>query len=330
MKKALAFISLAVLALSSCQTIVNTARTADTQSDIKSITVADLKVADKRVTATIDPVSKELRKAGERNVKQAVEAKALEMAGDADILLEPRYVMTKKSGFLSGKKITSVSVSGRPAWYQNFRTLNDSVWSNAAFRGVAPVYKEYSKEEPNPYDFIAPAFFEPKEEAFRYRGFKAYTDLYIGGGNYEEDGNSNIGKEIPIAAMATASYGYQFGPYFYLGLGTGINFKKLEKKDPYKYLPIFWDLRFNASRSVNTWYAGLKFGTALSLDNYHQADVEESLLIIPSVGYSFGNLNIGAYFMHNAYKVKSNKWSSGYGKSNVIINTWGVNLGLRL
>jgi hypothetical protein len=34
--------------------------------------------------------------------------------------------------------------------------------------------------------------------------------------------------------------------------------------------------------------------------------------------------------MHNAYKVKSNKWSSGYGKSNVIINTWGVNLGLRL
>ena len=209
MKKALAFISLAVLALSSCQTIVNTARTADTQSDIKSITVADLKVADKRVTATIDPVSKELRKAGERNVKQAVEAKALEMAGDADILLEPRYVMTKKSGFLSGKKITSVSVSGRPAWYQNFRTLNDSVWSNAAFRGVAPVYKEYSKEEPNPYDFIAPAFFEPKEEAFRYRGFKAYTDLYIGGGNYEEDGNSNIDKEIPIAAMATASYGYQ-------------------------------------------------------------------------------------------------------------------------
>jgi hypothetical protein len=154
--------------------------------------------------------------------------------------------------------------------------------------------------------------------------------LYIGGGNYEEDGNSNIDKEIPIAAMATASYGYQFGPYFYLGLGTGINFKKLEKKDPYKYLPIFWDLRFNASRSVNTWYAGLKFGTALSLDNYHQADVEESLLIIPSVGYSFGNLNIGAYFMHNAYKVKSNKWSSGYGKSNVIINTWGVNLGLRL
>ena len=333
MKKALAFFSLAVLALSSCQTMVKTARTANAQSDIKSITVADLKVADKRVTATIDPVTKDLRKAGEKNVRQAVEAKALEMAGGADILLEPRYVMTKKSGLFRGKRITSISVSGRPAWYQNFRTLDDSVWSNPAFRGIAPVYSEKSKGKStmfaqNPINFI-----QTKEPAFRHRGFQMYSDLYIGGGNYE-DKNKNSGSkykdDVSLEGMATASFGYQFGPYFYLGAGTGFHLKKLKDSDtPLKYVPVFYDLRFNASRSVNTWYVGTKIGTNISIDNYHNSDVESSILVIPSLGYSIGNLNVGIYFMHSEYKVKSSSSWSSY-KSKVNINTWGINLGLRL
>ena len=129
MKKALALFSLAALVLTSCQTIVKTAKTIDAQSDIKSITVADLRVSEKRVTATIDPVTSDLRRGGDLNLKRAVEAMALEKGGNADVLLEPRYVVKKHRGFFRSK-ITYISVSGRPAFYENYRTLNDSVWNN--------------------------------------------------------------------------------------------------------------------------------------------------------------------------------------------------------
>ena len=334
MKKALAFLSLAVLALSSCQTVVNTARTVDAQSDIKSITVADLKVADKRVTATIDPVSKDLRKGGEKNVRQAVEAKALEMAGDADVLLEPRYVVTKKSGLFTGKKITSISVSGRPAWYENFRTLDDSVWSNAAFRGIAPVYGEkFKKTSISPYGVAASGFNNQKEIAFRHRGWRAYCDLFVGGGN------SEIGKDkrdVSISGLFTASLGYQFGPYFYLGLGSGFGMNKLKNVDtPCNYVPIFYDLRFNASRSVNTWYLNLKFGAGMPVGNYvdHLDKVKQPIFVSPSIGYNMGNLSIGIYAIHNEFEGKYKYYyyygSSSKSKIDYNFTTWGVNLGVR-
>lgn len=336
MKKALAFLSLAVLALSSCQTVVNTARTADTQSDIKSITVADLKVADQRVTATIDPVAKDLRKAGEKNVKQAVEAKALEMAGGADVLLDPRYVITQKSGLFTGKKITSITVSGRPAWYQNFRTLDDSVWSNPTFRGIAPVYVRKSGSGRSNV-FGAKNFREMKEPAFRHRGFKIYTDLYIGGGQADFDAKNGGGpgthkEDVELAPMLTASFGYQFGPYFYLGFFTGFQMNKIKNWDtPYNHVPVGYDLRFNLSRSVNTWYAGLKMGGAIPANHDSEVDkTEDQILVIPSIGYSWGNFNLGIYFMHNEYEMKYKYYGWSSSKMKYTFETWGVNVGLRL
>ena len=328
MKKALAFLSLAVLALSSCQTMVKTARTADTQSDIKSITVADLKVADQRVTATIDPVGKDLRKAGDKNVKQAVEAKALEMAGGADVLLDPRYVITQKSGLFTGKKITSITVSGRPAWYQNFRTLDDSVWSNPTFRGIAPVYVRKSGSSRSNI-LGASSFREEKEPVFRHRGFKGYMDFYFGGGQAEID---NHDEDVSFAPMITASYGYQFGPYFYLGFFTGFQMNKIKDWDtPYNFVPVGYDMRFNLSRSANTWYAGLKFGAAIPTNHDTNVDkTEDQILVIPSLGYSWGNFNLGIYYMHNEYERKYRRYSRGASKADFKFDTWGINVGLRL
>ena len=83
MKKLLCFFTLALFTFSSCETLEKTATTANISSDTKSATLADLKVGE-RVTATMD-VSKEIRRGGLNNIKQAVEAQALKEGGNADL-----------------------------------------------------------------------------------------------------------------------------------------------------------------------------------------------------------------------------------------------------
>ncbi|MBQ2362025.1 MAG: hypothetical protein II287_00255, partial [Bacteroidaceae bacterium] len=53
--------------------------------------------------------------------------------GNADLLVEPQFVISMKRG-LFRKKVKSVTVSGRPAKYKNFRSLSDDVWTNKIFR----------------------------------------------------------------------------------------------------------------------------------------------------------------------------------------------------
>lgn len=128
--KKLFFACVAVLAFTSCSTSVSyTATTGKSAASLLSATVADLEVSPERVTATITP-SKAIQRGGEENVKQAVEQEALK-GTKADLLVDPEFTITR-SGFK--KKITSITVSGRPAKFKNFRSLNDSVWCNPVFR----------------------------------------------------------------------------------------------------------------------------------------------------------------------------------------------------
>lgn len=122
----------AALAFVSCSTVTNTARTESAPYAMYNATVADLDVAPQRIIHTIHP-AKAIRKAGVDNCKAACIQEALKENGNADLLVEPHFVITKKRS-LFGEKITSVTVSGRPAKYKNFRSLPDSVWTNKAFR----------------------------------------------------------------------------------------------------------------------------------------------------------------------------------------------------
>ncbi|MDE6159473.1 MAG: hypothetical protein K2F69_05195 [Bacteroidaceae bacterium] len=125
-------LSTGVLALASCTTITKTASDVDVPSSLYSATVADLEVSPERVTYTMTP-SKEIQRGGLANVKRAVESEALTKNGNADILVEPEYIISQKKGLFS-KKITSITVTGRPAKYANFHSLSDSVWCNDVFR----------------------------------------------------------------------------------------------------------------------------------------------------------------------------------------------------
>ena len=116
----------------SCSSVTNTARTESVPYAMYNATVADLDVSAERITYTIQP-SKAIRKAGVGNCKAACIQEALKANGNADLLVEPHFVIAKKRS-LFGEKITSVTVSGRPAKYKNFRSLSDDVWTNKVFR----------------------------------------------------------------------------------------------------------------------------------------------------------------------------------------------------
>ena len=131
MKKYFFILFVAMLAVS-CTTTTKTARTESAPYAMYNATVADLEVAPQRISHTIKP-AKEIRKAGLGNCKQACIQEALEKNGNADLLVEPQFVYSMKRT-LFGKKVSSVTVTGRPAKYKNFRSLPDDVWTNEVFR----------------------------------------------------------------------------------------------------------------------------------------------------------------------------------------------------
>ncbi len=132
MKKFFLLLSIAFLAVS-CTTTVKTAKTADPSVQLLSATIADLDVSPERISYTMIP-TKELLRGGEDNVRQAAEHAALEKNGNADVLVGAEYIISKKSRFIFGKEINSITVTGHPAKYVNFRSANDSVWVNSTFR----------------------------------------------------------------------------------------------------------------------------------------------------------------------------------------------------
>ena len=135
MKKNLFLAAVAVIAMVSCTTTVKTAKTTDVPADLLSATVADLEISPNRISYTMSP-SKEIQRAGLGNVKRAAIMEALQ-ANDknADILVEPEFVISMKNNFFT-KRVTSVTVTGRPAKYKGYHSLNDSVWCDPVFRGT--------------------------------------------------------------------------------------------------------------------------------------------------------------------------------------------------
>lgn len=126
-------VALAAISLASCTTTTKTARVESIPYTMFNANVADLQVAD-RVTYTYTP-DKAVRRAGLPNCKMAAISKVLSDNGNADLLVEPQFVVSKRTNFW-GTKITSVTVSGRPAKYVNIHSLSDDIWKDPVFRGV--------------------------------------------------------------------------------------------------------------------------------------------------------------------------------------------------
>lgn len=239
----------AALLLSSCAVTQKTASTAQIPAESHAASVATLKVGE-RVKVEMD-VTKPIRKGGWENIRQAVETKALEAAGGADVLLEPRYVVEKHKG-LFRSKITKVTVSGRPAVYTDFHALPDSVWCNRIYRAgyedmitrdggqpkkyknkikdVAPKSSSNSEEVEESDNFDLYLGNQPYRKQFRKKGFSTHGSFGIGGlyihtkkeanNWFDESDEYGGGKGCALSGMLGA--GYNFNPHWYAGLGVSL------------------------------------------------------------------------------------------------------------
>ncbi len=132
MKKYL-FILAAALMAASCTTTTKTARTESIPYSMYNANVADLQVGE-RVTYTYTP-SKAIQRAGLANCKKAAIAEVLTQNGNADLLVEPQFVVSIYRGLFCSK-VKSITVTGRPAKYVNIHSLPDKVWTDPVFRGM--------------------------------------------------------------------------------------------------------------------------------------------------------------------------------------------------
>lgn len=276
MKRITILLFSSALLLSSCHTLTKTARTAEVGSSLLNATVVDIVPAtEHRITYTLEP-NEALQRGGENNVKQAAEAEALAKYGNADVLLEPQYVITKQQGLLRSK-VTSITVSGRPAYYTNFRTLHDSVWCNPAFRGVYPS-KEFSRVLPfNGNKSPKENRYKSKASTYRSKGWTKEFSVFLG----TEDGDA-------FALGALLNIGYQFNPHLEIGAGIGLDFYDFYFDD----IPLYGNLRLNLSKKKNHPFLEYKLGgDVLDMD----------LLNGFAVGYSLGKTDIAFQCLNYTY-----------------------------
>ena len=318
MKYTISFVALSALVLlSSCITTVKTARTAETSSSIKNATVADLKVTDHRITYTMTP-SKEIQRAGLNNVKQAALQEALTKNGNADVMVEPEFVISMKNNFIFGKEVTSITVTGRPAYYQNFRTLNDSVWATPGFYGQPKMVAASGNKS-----FMAPAkrggvlgaigaklglgksdkseMKVQDESGFRRTGTTFYVN-FVGGKEtttvkYHGNKDTSKGKGY-LGVLGTI--GVQTSPQLFLGIGSGWIYGWDNKT---QLVPIFGDARYFFSPAKSAFFVDFKIGGSMEV---HNSAIKGGVMVAPSIGYSFGSFELAFQYIYQKYKSKYN------------------------
>lgn len=132
MKKTLCLLLIFVaVCTTSCKTIRTTAEYKQPTTFLRNATVADLEVSDTRISFTFQP-SISVRRGGDQNVIKAAIREALRVNGGGDVLVDLDYITVSKPNLIFGfmlSPIREITVSGYPAKYKNFHTLDDSIWA---------------------------------------------------------------------------------------------------------------------------------------------------------------------------------------------------------
>lgn len=325
MKHAISFIALsAVVLLSSCVTTMKTARTAETSTSIKNATVADLKVADQRITYTMSP-TKAVQRAGLSNVKQAAIQEALTLHGNADVMVEPEFVIEKERGLFSSN-ISRITVTGRPAFYQNFRTLPDSVWRKPGFYGQPDVVYVGSTDGDGDDDSDSKrggllgklkgrrAQAQLEDIGWRRSGLGVHLTAMGGYEDWTVNSGSSGGSAVLHDYEGHGAYfgglltvGYNVTPHWFLGVGGGAYWSEYQN---ICNVPVFGNVRFNFSgHKPSTWFLDYKAGVNI-LPN--AKSLKNGVMLAFSVGRDFGPFELALQTMYTQSK---NNGTQYYGKS---------------
>lgn len=124
MKKFLVILCAAACAMTSCSTIRNSATSRSVNAPLAAAVISDLEVSNQKITHTYVP-PKNVRRGGVQNCINSAIKEALAANGNGDVLVETQEAVVVYKG-LFGKKIKSVTVTGYPAKYKNFRSADDA------------------------------------------------------------------------------------------------------------------------------------------------------------------------------------------------------------
>lgn len=322
MLKTLGYLAAATLLLSSCAAELRTSSTVRTQADTRAASVASLRVGE-RVTAEME-VPKSIRKGGWDNVRQAVEAKALEKAGNADVLLNPAYVVEKHR-----RKITKVAVSGRPAYYTDFHRLPDSVWTNPVFRAgfenavnapklatgteaIQALANQSAKprEQKSTKKVVSAEEKLPFRKRVRRTGFSFKVDEGVGLTLNQTIvpmvSWTNTVHESDLLSSVSLGFGGQFTPHFYAGVGA--SFVGIPDAE-YYMAPVYAEARYYFMKRNMSPFLNFRFGTSVPKNKCNK---EIRPYVAGAVGYSVGRFDIGLMYQFEKFEDKYESYPSIY------------------
>lgn len=123
------------LCLASCGSVRHTSTTVPVDTEIASVSKADLKVSQQKISYTFKP-SKAVRRCGEKNVIRTAVAEALKANGNADVMVAFQYEIKKTRNLFGRSKIKYVIVEGYPATYVNIVPGKKHVTTDCCGRNV--------------------------------------------------------------------------------------------------------------------------------------------------------------------------------------------------
>lgn len=278
------------LTLSSCSTISHTAQSVPVDTQVYNNTVADLNVAHKRDSVTVNwnwnPLSTVSLKAQKESATHALLAKS-----DADILVEPQYIV-KRRGFLRGG---SVTVTGYPANYANFRNMTtDDAEKIATINGANDIVVV------NPVIATTAGKVVKKQQPTTLGGKKqakatgcSFINL-VGGPLVDINNDIDVGTSF---GLMYGSYKKSWGWYAKLTLNqTLLRHGNDDKDEEHKWTPTAIIGAIKTLGSDFSAFAGLGCGAYYyTYESYYHEDIDSRKYTVPiEAGFMkrFGGFNV--------------------------------------
>ena len=131
MKKFLFALLVSAFAMTSCSTVKKTATIHNVKPTLASAVLTDLEVSNQKITYTYIPTN-DVRRGGAANCISTAIHEAL-VANGGDVLIETQTATVERTW---SRKIKSVTITGYPAKYKNFRSADTQTLKTAVENGV--------------------------------------------------------------------------------------------------------------------------------------------------------------------------------------------------
>ncbi len=317
MKKLLFFVVVGAT-FSSCASLNRaTVVSTSTPAPVRTTTaVANLEVGKTRISYTYVPSKADSKRLSEAQLIDNAIYMALKENGNADVLVKVNYYITRK-GF--PRRIESISLSGYPAKYVDFRQPTEADYENfkkmpqtaADLRMVnsAPSEKPVGKSAENCAENQSKSTAVrriPIPQKYTPAPLDAPSDRFSYVGLFDVGYSVGVGSFAIDRIELSTTHGCTITPYAYVGVGAGLNYYY---EDDGISIPVFADLRGYPLRGKIKPYVSLRIG-------YSFVDLE-GLYCAPSVGvqvkkfdfsigYTMQKATVESYYNREYYASEDN------------------------